>query len=295
VDVLLAALSASLWGSADFMGGLASRRNLPLTVTWLSQIIGLLSIVAAAVVMAETRVVAADLWWGAAAGAAGALGLLLLYAALATGPMTVVAPTTAVCAAVVPVVAGLVEGERPSAAALVGMLLALPAIVLVAGGGAEAPEAVVGHQRAQPKVVGQALVSGLMFGLFFVFIDRAGSGAGMWPLVGARVASVSLLCIAVAAYGIRQRRAVEPARLGAARSDLPLVVGAGVLDVAANAFFVLATREGALSQVAVISSMYPAATVVLARVALRERFSRAQLAGLVLAAVAIGLVAYGRS
>lgn len=293
--ILLAVLSAAMWGSADFMGGLSSRSNVPVVVTWLSQLVGLVTIVVAALLVAAERVTASDLGWGAAAGLAGAVGLLLLYSGLARGPMSVVAPVTSVVGAVVPAVAGLLAGERPPPVGVVGIVVALPAIVLVASATGE-PELVAGRRpRTEPVVIAQALGSGLMFGLFFVFVDRSGSGAGMWPLVGARCASVALLTVTVLAYRLHSGRRGEAVGLGLAAGGWPLVAGAGALDVAANAVFLLASRRGQLSEVAVVAAMYPAATVVLARFALREQFSRPQALGLGLAALAVGLVAYGGS
>ena len=136
-----------------------------------------------------------------------------------------------------------------------------------------------------------------MFGLFFVFFARAGEGAGMWPTVSARLASVSLLAVVVVVTTMsrRSRGDAEAAPvLQVDRGALPLIAGAGVLDVAANGVYLVASRNGLLSLISVVSAMYPAATVLLARVVLRERLARQQVIGLVLAGLSVGLVAAGR-
>lgn len=293
MGVLLAALSAVCYGSADFMGGLASRHERALMITWYSQMVGLVTITLVALIVPAELVTGTDWVWGGLGGLAGAVGLLLLYGALAVGPMAVVAPVTALCSAIVPVIAGVViDGERPSSIAVVGIVLALPAIGLVASSPA-------GDERVRVavRVVVESVVSGVMFGLFFVFFARAGEDAGMWPTVAARVASVSALCVVVLVATTRARRGPNssPQGIGVSLAALPLIAGAGVFDVAANGLYLVASRNGLLSQISVVSAMYPAATVALARVVLRERMSRLQIAGLVLAAAAVALVAYGKS
>ncbi|MFN8052494.1 MAG: EamA family transporter [Acidimicrobiales bacterium] len=292
MGVLLAALSAVFYGSADFMGGLASRRASPLSITWYSQMVGLASITLVALLVPSSSVAAMDWVWGGLGGCSGAIGLLLLYGALATGPMAVVAPVTAVCSAVVPVLVGVVEGDRPSGLAVAGIVVALPAIVLVASG-----DTGTGEVRVVPRVIAESVVSGVMFGLFFVFFARAGSGAGMWPTVAARLASVSLLSVVVLVQVARRRGAISVGtdRVGRlSTAALPLVAGAGLFDVGANALYLVASRHGLLSLISVVSAMYPAATVALARVVLRERLARQQLLGLLLAGLAVGFVAAGR-
>jgi drug/metabolite transporter (DMT)-like permease len=262
-----------------------------LAITWYSQMVGGLSITLIALLVPAERVVAADWGWGALGGLAGATGLVLLYGALAAGPMAVVAPVTAVVSAIVPVVYGVIDGERPKAVALVGILFALPAIVLVAGGGTDGDGA-----RIAPRVLVQSLCSGLGFGFFFVFFASAGEDAGLWPTVGARVASVGALALVVLIRMVRHRTRSgdEPSGLRVAPASIPLIAGAGVLDVGANAVYLVASRMGLLSLISVVSAMYPAATVALARLGLHERLARQQIVGLLLAAVAVGLVAYGR-
>lgn len=294
MGVLLAALSALLYGSADFLGGLVSKRELPLAITWFSQMVGLATITAVALVAPADVVTAADWGWGALGGLAGALGLLLLYGALARGPMAVVAPITALMSAIVPVVAGFVQGERPSGLAVAGVVVALPAITLVASAGG------IDRRAVDPRVIVESVVAGFGFGMFFVFFASAGEDAGMWPTVSAKLASVAALTCVVAFVPLRNRINSTAAPTGASRgmrvhrSSLPFIVGAGAFDVAANGLYLVASRHGLLSLISVISAMYPASTVALASVVLRERISRPQLVGLLLAAGAVGLVAAGR-
>jgi drug/metabolite transporter (DMT)-like permease len=219
-----------------------------------------------------------DLAWGAGAGLGVAVGVSLLYHGLAVGVMSVVAPVTAVGSACIPVLFGLVTGERPSAAALVGVVLALAAVTLLAVFPGEEDDARPGARRAG---VVMGLVSGCGFGAYFVLLDHAADGAGLWPLVGSRGTSVAVLGTVV----LLARQPLVPAGVG---RDVGLI---GVLDVVANVAFLLATRRGLLSLVALLASLYPAGTVLLARVVLRERLSPAQVAGLAGAGGAIVLIA----
>jgi drug/metabolite transporter (DMT)-like permease len=275
--VLLALASAATYGAADFLGGLSSRRAPAVAVTLVSQAAGLVVLLGAVAVLggAPTR---ADLAWGAASGLAGGAGLLLLYRGLAGGTMSVVAPITAVCAAAVPVGAGLAMGERPSALALTGVVVALLAIVLVSR--EEAPAAA--PRGPVTAAVRTALLAGVAFGLFFVLLGRTGDDAGLWPLVAARGGSIALLAVIGQVAG-------EPLRVP--RAALGGVLAAGILDMTANVLYLLAVREGLLSLVAVLSSLYPASTVLLATVVLRERLHPVQRTGLAAAAAAVALIA----
>lgn len=277
MPVLLAALSSLVYGTADFAGGMASRRNDGLVVTVVSQTFGCVVLVAALVLWPEVTVHPADLWWGAFAGVGGGLGLMCFYPALARGPMSVVAPTTAVCSAIVPLLVGLATGDRPAPLALVGVLLAIPAIVMVARESGS-------HGRAEPRIVAMAVLAGVGFGTFFIGMAQTSSHAGMWPLAGARVASiglVGLVCVAT-------RRSLRPTE-----GTTGLVAVAGMLDLVANALYLLAATRGLLSVVSVLGSLYPAATVILAVLFLHERLAKSQWVGVALAALAVALVAAG--
>jgi drug/metabolite transporter (DMT)-like permease len=223
---------------------------------------------------------ARDLLIGGAAGAAGVVGVLALYYALANGAMTVVAPLTAIVAAVLPVTVGLVSGERPGAVALAGVALALVAVAMI-GGAIGRPA-----QPTPARLIAMAVVSGLGFGALFVLFDSASDDSGAWPLFMSRFVSVPILLLAALAARIRITDSM--------RRPLPLMaVGIGTFSLLANLAYVEATRLGALTIVAVVVSMYPASTVVLASVVDGERVSRAQGVGLGLAGVALVLVTAG--
>jgi uncharacterized membrane protein len=274
--VVLALLSALVWGASDFCGGLASRRSSAYAIVIGSQAIGLVAL-AVVIPLVGGSATPADLGWGAAAGVCGSVGLVVFYRAMAGGVMSVIAPVTSVCAAAVPVLAGLAIGERIGVAAAVGIVLALVAVVLVASeGGLRALRSV------RPATLGPPLFAGTMFGLFFVLLHRTGPGAGLWPLVAARL--VSVLLVGAVVLLRRDRLRVSRAAL------LPLVL-AGVGDMAGNALFLLASQRGDLSITGVLASLYPASTVLLAQLVLRERLARSQTAGLATAAAAVVLIA----
>lgn len=286
---MLALASAVSWGASDFVGGLVGRRVPGTSVAFASQVVGLAGLALVAP-LAGGSATGPDLAWGAASGLGGAAGVAFLYHGLAVGQMSVVAPLTAVGAATLPVVFGLLTGERPSAAALVGVVLALVAVgVLCAFGPAEAygdegeGDRSAGHGLTGAGL-GAGLAAGIGFGVFFVCLGRTSDGAGMWPLLAARLVSVGVL----AALVLASRRPLVPGG-----GTGPAIVLTGVLDVIANATFLLATREGLLSIVSLLASLYPAATVVLARVVLQERLTGAQSAGLAGAAGAVALIALG--
>jgi drug/metabolite transporter (DMT)-like permease len=227
----------------------------------------------------------ADLLWGAAAGLTGGIGVALLYRALAIGIMAVVAPTTAVCAVAIPVVVSVVLGERPQALAIAGIGLGIGAIVLVSQQrAATAATEGGGAGPRHPSGVGTALASGVAIGLFLLTLARTAPAAGMWPLLVARLVSVTFFGVVAVGTGRSLRMPAEVARL--------VVVG-GIIDMLANALYMLAAREGPLSVMVTLSSLYPASTVLLARVVLGERLSRWQVTGVGCALVAVVLIVSG--
>lgn len=277
MPVLLATLSSLVYGTADFAGGLAARRNDGMVVTVVSQLFGCIVLAAALALWPEVTVTSPDLWWGAVGGVGGGVGLMCFYPALARGPMSAVAPTTAVCSAVVPLLAGLALGDRPSGVALSGVLLALPAIVLVARESSS-------HGRADPRTIALAVAAGAGFGMFFIAMGQTSEDAGLWPLAGARFASIGLVGLGCVLRG----RSLRPAP-----GSVRLIAVAGMLDLTANALYLLAATRGLLSVVAVLGSLYPASTVVLAVLVLRERLGPPQWLGVGLAVTAVALVAAG--
>ena len=276
MSALLALLSAATFGASDFLGGLASRRS-PSTVTvvLLSQTVGL-SLLITLLFVVGGDFHSEDIWWAGGAGIAGVIGLILLYRGFSVGTMSVVAPITGLVGAVVPLAWGLATGERPSWLAGIGVVVALSAVVLVSGASSLAEF----RTRAG---MSEAVGAGIGFGIFFVLISNT-SSTELWLVAFSRIASILLLLGVVVVGGI----AVRPAP-GVAR----LVVASGIGDVVANLLFLLAERRGLLSLVAVIASLYPATTVLLARVVLKERLSRLQRIGLGLAALGVLLIGIG--
>lgn len=278
MPALLIALASSLaYGAADYLGGVAARDAHVLRVVVIAAPTSLLVELALWPVAGagfSTGAVA----WGAASGVASAAAFALLYRTLAIGPMSVLSPVTALVSAVLPVAVGLLGGEQVGPLAVIGMALALVAVVVVSGG-----TETRGARPSRPALV-LAFGAGAAIALQLVCLDQAPHGSGVAPLIVGR--AVSSAVVISAAVALRRR-------LGAARPNLSASAGAGALDSLANFAFLLAVREGNLSVVAVITALYPASTVLLARVLLGERMGRAQLAGLGLAAVAVSLLAIG--
>jgi drug/metabolite transporter (DMT)-like permease len=277
VAVLLALASAVVYGMADFCGGLATRRAAAVAVVAASQAAGLVALLPLLPWLGGDPTVR-DLGWGAAAGVAGASGLVLFYRALAGGVMSVVAPVTAVSAAALPVLVGVGLGERLAPWAVVGIGLALVAVVLVA-----AEEGLSSLRSARPAGLVPALAAGAGFGSFFVLLDRTREEAELGPLVAARLVSVVLVTV----MALTTRRSLR-----VPRSAVAVVLLAGVGDMAANALFLLASQQGGpLAITGVLASLYPVSTVVLAQVVLRERLVGTQVAGLAAAGAAVVLIA----
>lgn len=281
---LLAFVSSLLYGAADFTGGLATRRAGVLSVVAVSQLSGLVLLLLLLPFLPTASPSRADLLWGVSAALAGSVGVALLYHALAIGRMAVVAPTTAVCAVAIPALVSVLLGERPGPLAVTGILLGVGSIVLVSQqteSEAGAPEL---HSRSRlPTGVGIALASGVAIGLFFLSLARTRPEAGMWPILMSRATSVTLFG-AAAIIGRRSLR--MPGALG-------LTLICGVVDMAANALYIVAARTGPLSVVVTLSSLYPASTVLLARVFLGERLNAWQVAGAGCALAAIALIVTG--
>ena len=274
----LAIASAAFYGAADFIGGLTSRRTHISAVVVFSGLAGIGVLAMLMPLMPPNSPTLPDLAWGAAAGLAGGAGLGLLYRALAIGTMSVIAPTTAVCGVSIPVVAGIVFGERPSALTAAGMVLALVAIVLVSQ-----EKRVEGHGTSRGIVL--ALFSGVAIGIFYLVLAETSPTAGLWPLLSSRVTSVTLFTIAAIAGRQTWRMT---GRVGW------LVVACGVLDMIANALYLIASRGGPLSVVVTLTSLYPASTVILARIVLHERLSAWQVTGVVCALAAVILIVGSR-
>lgn len=289
--IILALTAAATWGASDFLGGLSGRRvtdDISVKVALASTIIGLAGLTTLAALVGGSAMSATELGYAAAAGVGGAVGIAMLYRGLAVGRMGVVAPITGVGAAALPVIVGVVVGgEEPPTLAWVGIALALVAIVMVSreptpthdGAG---PPADGGYRGLATPGVKEGILGGLGFGTIFVMLERTPEAAGLWPLVPMKLTSVVLLL----AFALFRREGLAPPRL-----VWPLVLGVGILDNAANVAYLFATRRGLLSLVAVLSSLYPVITILLARIVLDERLAKHQVAGLGLAGVAVALIA----
>ena len=313
--VAAALVSAVFYGSGDFAGGLATRRASVIRVALLTQSVSA-TVIGIAVWSSGAAPPAAEaVVWGMVGGLAGACGALALLAGFRHAVFSVAAPLSAVGAAGFSVLAGLLLGERPSALALTGIVLALPAIVGVSasararpaappapGGpaplgeplparapgppGAEeiSPEPAAARRRFTPGGVSYGLVAGACFALLFIALNRAGSGSGFWPVFCSQTTGLATItCVAVV---------TREFRLPASGSRW-LAGLAGLGSAPGTIFYFVATHRGQLAVAAVISSLYPAVTIMLARVLLGERLTAVRLAGLVLAGASVALIAAG--
>ncbi|MGP8000567.1 MAG: EamA family transporter [Streptosporangiaceae bacterium] len=279
--VVFALAAAVLYGSADFLGGAASRRIRALSVLTVSAPAGVVVLLAAALLAGGSPALA-GVPWAVAGGAAGGAGLIVFYAGLAAGPMRVVAPVSAVVSTVLPVGVAVATGERPGPAVYAGGVICVLATVLVSmeGGGA-------GETSRHPPVsrgLAYGIGAGIAFGLFFTFLRVAATSGVLWPSALSRAAG-AVIALAMAVWA-----GAPPAWRGASPRVLAAVVGSGLLDATANVCYVLATRAGLFGIAVVLTSLYPGVTVLLARVALDERLRPVQLAGLMLAIAGIAVV-----
>lgn len=272
LSVLVGLASAAAWGAGDFLGGAASRRASLYGVVITSQLVGLAVVFTAAVLFNQPFPPAEHLLGGALAGLLGVVGVLALYQALATGKMGVAAPVSAVVAALVPVIVSLFTMSLPDTSTLLGFVIALFSVWFVSRTGSE-------PIRRSDLLL--PICAGLGFGLFFVAISKVNTVSTLYPLVAARLASLSFLVLITA---LRQQPRGVP------RSALGITVLSGALDAGGNAFFVVAAALGRLDVVAVLASLYPAVTVLLAWVLLRERVTRLQGLGVLAALVAVVLI-----
>ena len=277
---LLGLLSALCYGASDFVAGVGGRRGDPSAVTILAQPLGLLAAVIGVLVLPGSAPSAAGLAWGALSGVGSGVGTVALYRGLARGRMSVVAPLSAVLAAALPALTGVLLGERLSWSAWLGIGMALPAVLMVS----MPPE---GGQPGGRRVgVVYGLVAGVGFAALFIGLARAGTTAGAWPLVPGQAVAVVIVAGTGLVGSLRPRRGSW-----AASWWLALIVGA--LAGLANLLYLMATGRGQLAVVAVLTALYPAVTVLLSRLVLHERWQRLQAAGLLIAAAAVSLITLG--
>ncbi len=287
LTVALGLIGALTYGAADFFGGLAARRSSTILVTAGVAIVGLIGIAGAALFIPAVN--SADAWsYGVASGVAGAMGIGLLYGSLAIGPMSILSPATAFISAIVPVSVGLGSGEGGGPSFFIAMALALVAVVLVGF----VPEK--GAVRPRPLGLLMAAGSGTLIGLTIVLLDLSPADSGVIPLLANRLTSSTLLALAIGAVVItRMARSRTPTLPGLVEIGglWPIVIAAGIFDVAANIAVIYGLRLGDLSVVSVLVALYPAGTILLASVVLRERIALIQWLGLGLALAASALLA----
>ena len=279
LSILYGILSAGTWGAADFLGGIASKRTSPYRVLFLAEIAGLVPFILIALLIRETVPPLTDMLLGAASSLVGLSGLLILYRALAEGKMTIAAPVSALFAAVVPVVFGFFALGAPSPATLAGFGLAFAAVWLISQtDGMDWRSPLKGLRVLADLRL--PLLAGLFFGSYFLIIHRATLNAFFWPLVAARFAGF-------AAFGlfawITRQPALPPREVWA------LCLVNGIIDIAGNGFYVLAAQAGRIDVAAVLGALYPASTVLLAWIILKERINGLQTVGILLAFIAIVL------
>jgi drug/metabolite transporter (DMT)-like permease len=265
--------ASAVWGAGDFAGGSATKRANVFRVVVGAHACGLLLMLLLVRVTGEALPPRATLWWGAVAGIAGAVGVAALYQALALGRMGLVAPVAAVITGVLPVLAGMYSEGMPDRMQLAGFVVALVSIWLIAR-----PDGAIYTHRG----LGLAMLAGVMFGLFFIGCKQAGHHGVFWPLVAARTAS-TLLMLLIVAFSTSDTRSLRTAAVP--------IVFCGILDSSANALFIAATQHGRLDVTSVLSSLYPASTIILARILLKERMSAWQTAGIVGALISVVMIA----
>lgn len=275
-SIAMGLAAALAWGAGDFSGGLASRRSAALPVTLWAEMIGLAMLVLFSFNSPEPALPLRNWILAGLAGVAGGIGLTLLYHALATGQMSIAAPISSVLGAAVPVLVGALTIGLPEPTTLLGLALAIAAIALIAGGEGEGRPT-----QVKLRHLGLPMVAGLTFGLYFVLINWASVESTFRPLIAARLAAVIFLAGVAAAT--RQPWAPPRANLG-------LVALCGVLDTGANWFYVIAGRHGRMDVAAVLGSLYPGITALLAWLILKERLNRPQLLGVAFAFAAIVLI-----
>jgi drug/metabolite transporter (DMT)-like permease len=277
--VLLALLAALCYGSSDFTAGVGGRRSDPAAVTAIAQPFGLIAAAVAVIALSSRSPTLHALWWGALSGVGSGVGTVSLYRGLTVARMSVVAPLSAVLSAALPTLAGVLFGEHLRALAWAGVVLAMPAVALVSLQSAD-------RQASRRAGILTGLVAGAGFALLFIALERAGTSAGAWPLLpGQVVATVMVLAWAALARNRPGRKAWSRAwRIGLA---------AGVLGGIANLLYLAATGAGQLAIVAVLTALYPAVTVLLARLTLHEQWSRLQIIGLIASAVAVAAISIG--
>lgn len=274
LSAVFALCAATCWGSGDFSGGVATRRMGAFRAVLFSYSVGLVALVVVALARAEPFPPPIDLAWGAAAGLAGMVGIGSLFRGFAAGRMGIVAPVSAVLGTAIPVIFNALTRGLPGPLQLAGFAVGLLALWLISR-----PE----HMSGRPAGLGHAILAGVGFAGFFIGLDQIGKGAVFWPLAAGRVACCAVLIV----FALFTRRS-----LSLRDAPVRLLLLVGILDVAGNLFFLLATQSGRLDSTVVLSSLYPAVTTILAWLILKEHMTRLHVVGVVAAMLAIGLITY---
>ena len=280
LSIFFAVCAATLYGGADFLGGLASRRSAVMPVMIFSQLAGSCMLVVILPWLPGASASITDLLWGTVAGVGLGVGLMQLYQGLALGKMSLVAPLTAVLAVLVSALVGVLGGDRLSPAAFAGVALAVVAIILISQDGASKTES-EGDAARSPRTLAIALSAGLLIGVFFAALKQSSASSGLLPLVSARLTALVVL-------GVIALSRQSSLRVG--HDAAWLILLGGTLDVLANVLYVLAARLGMLTIVATLTSLYPASTIILARLVLGERLRTIQIAGLSCAGIGVALI-----
>jgi drug/metabolite transporter (DMT)-like permease len=270
--VFFGLVSAVTWGAGDFSGGMAVKRTNPYGAVIAAHTISLILLLILGIITGEPVPPIRDWLWGGAAGIGGGIGLALLYSALASGQMSIAAPVSALVAATLPVLVGGFSEGLPDWGTLIGFGLALTAVWLISGG--------IGLEFQFEKLR-LPILAGLCFGAFFIFIHQGSSLSILWPLVATRITSITCLL----SFSITTRQPWIPTR----DSWLPIIMSS-LLDSAGNVFYALSARMGRMDVAAVLGSLYPGSTVLLAWFILKERVSPLQMIGILVALVAIVLI-----
>ncbi|RJP52734.1 MAG: DMT family transporter [Anaerolineaceae bacterium] len=273
--ILFGIASALTWGAGDFAGGIASKRSSPYAVVIWGDIVGMTVVSVLAFILGDPFPSWGSMIYILLSSFCGAIGIIILYRALAGGQMSIAAPTSALMAAVIPVFVGVIVDGWPKWLTMVGVVMALAAIWLVARAEHE------GVHRIHWADVRMPLIAGVLFGLFFVFMHQASSESVLWPAVLLRISSAILL--AVIALFTRSSFAIP-------REQWWLVVFVGIFDIAGNIFYILSAQTGRMDIAAVVGSLYPGMTVALAWMILKERISSSQWIGIAAALTAIVLI-----
>ena len=271
LPILYGIISATSWGAADFIGGLVSKRTSPIRVLYLAEIASFIPFIVLAIILREPLPPAADLFVGAVASVLGLIGLVFLYRALADGQMTIAAPVSALFAALIPVIFGFFTLGLPSIATTIGFGLAFLAVWFISQTDST-------NWRFSISSLRLPLLSGLFFGFYFIAIHKATLNAFFWPLAMARFAGFAALGL----YALFTRQPAMPPR-----ETWMFCIINGVIDIAGNGFYVLSAHTGRIDVAAVLGALYPASTVLLAWIFLKERISWIQALGIALAFIAI--------